>query len=185
MKRPGDPSASWCLCQNEQQQLRRDVLAQTLQQFVANFKGTGKLRDLKAAELLFYCKVSNQHVASLVALNDGLVRVIKHRCLKRIRNYCLTRWPPADRLCCCAQDLLMETWESYRLSCPKWSTLGAFLLEALEPEWSDYVDVHLATVGCRFCRDRFKDLREQQNGHSQDGFGRCIMASTVDFLTQT
>jgi RNA polymerase sigma factor (sigma-70 family) len=181
----GDPSVSWCLCRDEQEQLQRDVLVNALRQFVADFKETGRLRDLKVAELLFYCKVPNQDVAGLLALDEGLVRVIKHRCLKRIRNYCLRLCPPTDRSSCCAHDLLAETWESHRLSCPKRTTLGAFLLEMLEPEWFDYVDFHLATVGCRFCRASFKDLKEQRDGYQQDGLRRRIISSTIGFLAQT
>ncbi len=180
----GDPGVSWCLCRDEQEQLQRDVLAQALRQFVADFKEAGKLRELKIAELRVYCKVPNQDVAGLLALDDGLVRVVKHRCLKRIRDYCLRLCPPTDRSFCCSQDLLTETWESHRLSCPKRSTLGAFLLETLEAEWFDYVDFHLATVGCRFCRASFKDLKEQRDGPEQDEFRRRLMTSTVGFLSQ-
>jgi RNA polymerase sigma factor (sigma-70 family) len=179
-----DPSVSWCLCRDEQQQLQREILAQALRQFVADFKETGKLRDLKVAELLFYCKLSNRDVVRLLAIEDGLVRVIKHRCLKRIRDYCLKLCPPAGSSFCCSEDLLTETWESHRLSCPKRSTLGAFLLETLEAEWFDYVDFHLATIGCRFCRASFKDLQEQQNSHQQDGFRQRVMTSTIGFLSQ-
>ncbi len=179
-----DPSASWCLCRDEQQQAQREILAQALRQFVADFKETKKLRDLKVAELLFYCKLSNREVVRLLTIDDGLVRVIKHRCLKRIRDHCLKLCPPADASFCCSEDLLTETWESHRISCPKRSTLGAFLLETLEAEWFDYVDFHLATVGCRFCRASFKDLQEQQSDHQQEGFRQRIMTSTVGFLSQ-
>lgn len=179
-----DPSVSWCLCHDEQQQLQKEILAQALQHFVGDFKQAGKLRDLKIAELLFYCKVPNKDVARLLAIDDGFVRVIKHRCLKRIREYCLKLCQPGDRSFCCSEDLLTETWESHRLSCPKRSTLGAFLLETLEAEWFDFVDFHLATVGCRFCRASFKDLQEQRNNHQQDGFSQRIMTSTVGFLSQ-
>lgn len=180
-----DPSVSWCLCHSEQQQMQREILGQALRQFVADFKQNGKLRDLKVAELLFYCKVPNKDAAELLALDDGLVRVIKHRCLKRIREYCLKLSPPTDQSLCCSEDLLTEIWESHRLSCPKRSTLGAFLIETLEAEWFDYVDFHLATIGCRFCRASFKDLQEQRNNHQQDGFRDRIMTSTVGFLSQT
>ncbi len=181
----GDPSVSWCLRRDEQQEMQREILGQALHQFVADFKQNGKLRDLKVAELLFYCKVPNKDVAELLALDGGLVRVIKHRCLKRIREYCLKLCSRADQSFCCSEDLLTEIWESHRLSCPKRSTLGAFLIETLQAEWFDYVDFHLATIGCRFCRASFKDLQEQQNNRQQSGFRDRIMTSTVGFLSQT
>lgn len=179
-----DPSVSWCVCRDEQQQLQQRVLAQALDRLVDGLKETGRLRDLKMAELLFYCKLPNKEVARLLGLENGLVRVIKHRCLKKIRTDVLKLCCPADLSFSYTQDLLTEVWESHRLSCPKRSTLGAFLLEALPPEWFDYVDFHLATVGCHFCRASYKDLQERQNGRQPDRFRRRIMTSTVGFLSQ-
>ena len=60
----------------------------------------------------------------------------------------------------------------------------SFLLENLPLEWFDYVDFHLATVGCHFCRASFKDLQERQNGHEQERFQQRIMTSTVGFLSK-
>jgi RNA polymerase sigma factor (sigma-70 family) len=180
----GDPSVSWCLRRDEQQEMQREILTWALRHFVADIRQTRRLRDLKVAELLFYCKVPHKEVVKLLAIDEGLVRVIKHRCLKRIREHCLKLCPAGDRSFCCSQDLLTETWETHRLSCPKRSTLGAFLLETLDPEWFDYVDFHLTTIGCRFCRASFKDLQEQSNNHQQDGFRQRIMTSTVGFLSR-
>jgi len=178
-----DPSVSWCVSRDEQHQLQQRVLAQALDRLVADLKETGKLRDLKIAELLFYCKLPNKEVAKLLGLEPGLVRVLKHRCLKRIRADVLKLCSPDDQSFSYSQDMLTDIWESHRLSCPKRSTLGAFLLETLPPEWFDYVDFHLATVGCHFCRASFKDLQERQNSHLTDRFRQRIMTSTVGFLS--
>jgi hypothetical protein len=56
------------------------------------------------------------------------------------------------------------------------------LLETLPPEWFDYVDFHLTTVGCHFCRASFKDLQEQQNSRFDEVLRDRIMTSTVGFL---
>ena len=180
-----DPSVSWCVNRDEQQQLQQQTLARALDRLVATFKETGKLRNLKIAELLFYCKLPNKEAARLLGLENGLVRVIKHRCLRQIRTDVAKLCGPTDVSFCCNEDLLTEIWESHRLSCPKRSTLGAFLLEALPPEWFDFVDFHLATVGCHFCRASFKDLQERQNGWEQEHFRQRIMTSTIGFLTKT
>jgi len=180
----GDPSVSWCIRRDEQQELQQRVLAQALERLVAELKETSKLRDLKMAELLFYCKLPNKEVAKLLGMENGLVRVLKHRCLKKIRSDVLKLCGPADQSFSYSQDMLTDIWESHRLSCPKRSTLGAFLLETLPPEWFDYVDFHLATVGCHFCRASFKDLQERQNSQLADRFRQRIMTSTVGFLSQ-
>ena len=179
-----DPSVSWCVNRDEQQQLQQQTLARALDRLVATFKETGKLRNLKIAELLFYCKLPNKETAKLLGLENGLVRVVKHRCLRQIRTDVAKLCGPTDVSFCHSEDLLTEIWESHRLSCPKRSTLGAFLLEALPPEWFDFVDFHLATVGCHFCRASFKDLQERQNGREQERFRQCIMTSTIGFLAK-
>jgi len=179
-----DPSVSWCVNRDEQQQLQQQTLARALDRLVATFKETGKLRNLKIAELLFYCKLPNKEAAKLLGLENGLVRVVKHRCLRQIRTDVAKLCGPTDVSFCHSEDLLTEIWESHRLSCPKRSTLGAFLLEALPPEWFDFVDFHLATVGCHFCRASFKDLQERQNGREQERFRQCIMTSTIGFLAK-
>lgn len=178
------PSVSWCVCQNELQQLQRQTLAKALQHLVAGFKNGAKLRDLKIAELLFYCNLRNTDVAKLLDLDDGLVRVIKHRCLKRIRASVLDLGLPKDASFSYTEDILTELWESMRLSCPKRSTLAAFLLETIPPEWFDYVDFHLTTVGCHFCRASFKDLQEQQSSQAQEDLRQRIMTTTIGFFAK-
>ena len=178
------PSVSWCISRDEQQLLQEQALAQALGRLVASFKETGKLRNLKIAELLFYCKLPNKQVAALLDLDAGLVRVIKHRCLKQIRTDIAELGHSSDLSFSCAEDVLIDIWESHRLSCPKRSTLGAFLLEALPPEWFDYVDFHLATVGCHFCRASFKDLQERQDSREHERCRQRIMTSTIGFLAK-
>lgn len=178
------PSVSWYVCRDEQQQLQRRTLAKALSALVARFKETSRLRDLKIAELLFCCRLPNKDVAKLLDLDERLVRVIKHRCLKRLRQDVAASLPAGDLTFSFPEGLLAEIWEMQRLSCPKRSTLGAFLLETLPPEWFDYVDFHLTTVGCHFCRASFKDLKEQHRSHRDAGLSQRIMTSTVGFLRQ-
>jgi hypothetical protein len=123
-------------------------------------------------------------VARLLKLDEGSVRVMKHRCLKRIRREVIEDESLKDISITYSEDLVTDIWESQRLSCPKRSTLGAFLLETLSPEWFDYVDFHLATMGCHFCRASFKDLREQQTSEQHTHFRQRILTSTAGFLTR-
>jgi RNA polymerase sigma factor (sigma-70 family) len=185
---PADgPSVTWYVCHGEQQQLQRRTLSGALQRLIGSLKEANRLRDLKIAELLFYCRLPNKDVARLLDLDERLIRVIKHRALKRIRNDVLEHLPAGDLSFSYSEGLLTEIWEMQRLSCPKRSTLGAFLLETLPPEWFDYVDFHLTVVGCHFCRASFKDLQEQQGTDGdlslEEALRLRIMNSTVGFLS--
>jgi RNA polymerase sigma factor (sigma-70 family) len=179
-----DPSVSWCVSHEEQWQLMRQALTASLRSWIKGYQDTMKFRELKIADLLFYCQLSNVDVAKLLRMDEGLVRVIKHRCLKRIRQEITENESLRDLSIASPEDLLTEIWESQRLSCPKRSTLGAFLLETLSPEWFDYVDFHLSTMGCHFCRASFKDLQEQQTTEQRTQFQQRIVSSTVGFLTK-
>jgi RNA polymerase sigma factor (sigma-70 family) len=180
-----DPTASWYISRDEQHELKRQALIQALRELLTDFKESLKFPDLKMVELLFYCKISAQDVAKLLKLKGATVRVFKHRCLKRIRKN-VTKLDASTNLSSSNfENFLTEIWESQRLSCPKRSTLGAFLLETLEPGWFDYVDFHLTTIGCHFCRANFKDLKHQQTTNEQRLFRKRIMASTVGFLSSS
>jgi len=177
-----DPSVSWCVSHDEQFQLLRQALTVILRRLVKRYQEAKRFRDLKVADLVFYCHLPNVDVGRLLKLDEGMVRVMKHRCLKRIRREITEDDSLKDISIAYSDDLLTEIWESQRLSCPKRSTLGAFLLETLSPEWFDYVDFHLATMGCHFCRASFKDLQEQQTSEQHTRFRQRVLTSTAGFL---
>ncbi|MBN2129288.1 MAG: sigma-70 family RNA polymerase sigma factor [Sedimentisphaerales bacterium] len=179
---PG-PSVTWCVSRDEEHRLQQQILGAALRHLVGDLQKALKFRDLKIAELVFYCQLANTAVARLLDVNKGLVRVVKHRCLKRIRADVLAHSRTTEVSLSFSEDLLTEAWEEQRLSCPKRSTLGAFLLETLSPEWFDYVDFHLTTLGCHFCRASFKDLQEQQDREQHTSFRRRILTSTAGFLS--
>ncbi|MGB2806116.1 MAG: sigma-70 family RNA polymerase sigma factor [Sedimentisphaerales bacterium] len=180
-----DPTASWYISQVEDYKLQRKALMQSLRDFLKVFKSSQKFRDLKMIELLFYCNISNKNVAHLFNLEETTIRVFKHRRLKQIRRKItklngLTNFASSN-----FEHLITEIWETHRLSCPKRSTLGGFLLETLEPEWFDYVDFHLTTLGCHFCRANLKDLKRHKTTNEQRLFRKRIMESTVGFLSSS
>lgn len=53
-------------------------------------------------------------------------------------------------------------WRRTRLSCPTREQLGSYLLEALEPDFQDYLTFHLKTVGCPYCQANLADLESRQ-----------------------
>jgi len=178
-----DPSVSWCVSHDEQHRLQRQVLTEALQHTIKELQDAEKFRDLKVAELVFYCQLPNARVARLLNLDRGLVRVVKHRCLKSIRENVAQNRSSADISISYSEDMLTEVWETHRLSCPKRSTLGAFLLESLSAQWFDYVDFHLTTLGCHFCRASFKDLQGQQTSDQPTRFQQRVLNSTIGFLS--
>ncbi len=181
-----DPSASWCVSYNEEHQFLRTALTKAVRSFVKELQKSKKLHNLKMAELLFYCQLSNVDIARQLNVRGGAVRIFRHRCLKRIRADLAKRHPETDISTSDSENLLTDIWEEQRLSCLKRSTLAAFLLEDLSAEWFDYVDFHLTTMGCHFCRASFKDLREQQQtSRQQEDLRQRIMASTIGFLSKS
>jgi len=133
---------------------------------------------------LFYCQLSNVDVAKQLKVSAGVVRIFKHRCIKSIRDEIAQHYPTTDFSTSYSDNLLTEIWEEQRLSCIKRSTLAAFLLEDLPPEWFEYVDFHLTTMGCLFCRANFKDLQEDQTSKQQEHLRQCILTSTIGFLSK-
>jgi hypothetical protein len=53
-------------------------------------------------------------------------------------------------------------WRRARLSCPNREQLGSYLLQALDPDFQDYIEFHLRTVACPFCLANLTDLQTRQ-----------------------
>jgi len=177
-----EPTASWYVRRDEQQNLQQRALVEGLLELVNGLKKTLNFRDLKIVELIFYSRVSNTDAAKIMNLSESRISVIKHRCFKQVRNHIaksgVSMEPPGVDF----ENLLNSIWQLQRLSCPKRSTIGAYMLETLERDWHDYVDFHLNTLGCRFCRANLEDLRtKNKENNRQDMYDR-IMESTVGFL---
>lgn len=55
-----------------------------------------------------------------------------------------------------------EIWRHNRLSCPSRATLGSLVLGVLNDELADYIQFHLDTIGCRYCRATLDELQQSQ-----------------------
>jgi len=53
-------------------------------------------------------------------------------------------------------------WRRERLTCPTRDQLGSYLLQVLDGELQEYLDFHLQTVACPFCRANLEDLQRLQ-----------------------
>jgi RNA polymerase sigma factor (sigma-70 family) len=175
-------TASWYARADEQYDKQKAALAEALSELVNGMKKALKLRDLQIIELLFYGQLPNKKVAGTMGLDEKAVALIKHRNLKQIRESVaqqkLSGEPSSEEF----ENLLTDLWENYRFSCPKRNTIGAYMLGTLEPDWHRYVEFHLNTLGCRFCRANLDDLQSQSHQTQQEAFQARIMESTVGFL---
>lgn len=181
------PTASWHLGREEAGDARREALFQSLRLFVNDLKQAENFRDLKIVELLFYAHAPNKEAARLLEMDEKQVALIKHRVLKKVRAHVqrsLRGGSDVEDEHQISDDLLTEIWEQMRPSCPKRSTIGAWVLGSLEEPWSSYVCFHVETLGCRFCQANVEDLRKQT---ADDGprLRKRILDSTIGFLRQS
>ena len=176
-----DPTASWYVRRDERQAAQQQALAQALREMVGALKSSLNFQHLAVVELIFYSQLRNKDVAQIVGLDEKRVAMIKHRSLKRIRQRVagalagVASEPASDAM-------LTEAWEQLRLSCPKRSTIGGYLLKTLDDAWQGYVDFHLNQLGCRFCLANLDDLRRKSADTGRRRVHEHIMQSTVGFL---
>ena len=177
-------TASWYARADEHYDRQKVALAEALTELIDGMKKALKLRDLQIIELLFYGQLPNKKVAGTMGLDEKAVALIKHRNLKQIRESVaqqqLSGEPTSEEF----ENLLTDLWEYYRFSCPKRNTIGAYMLGTLEPDWHQYVEFHLNTLGCRFCRANLDDLQNQSRETQQEAFQARIMESTIGFLSR-
>jgi len=171
-----DPSASWYVRRDEQREVARSALASALMSIVHEMKEDLQLSNLQILEMLFYAQRPNQEIARELNIDANYVAVHKHRWLKQLQDRVGTS-VQSEAL----DSLLTEVWEDQRPSCPKRSTVGAYVLETLDDPWRQYVDFHINRLGCTFCRANLEDLQLPANEDSAPLRER-IMQSTVGFL---
>jgi hypothetical protein len=56
------------------------------------------------------------------------------------------------------------------------------MLDTLDTGWENFVDMHLNTLGCHFCRANLDDLKTENEKGDQKKMQTRIMQSTVGFL---
>jgi RNA polymerase sigma factor (sigma-70 family) len=197
-----DPAASWYARRDEEHGRLSAALSAAVRQLADRFKDVQNLRDLKVVEALFYAQLRNTEVAAACGVSEGHVAVVKHRCLKEVRDRAaaalaggglarggIVGGDAADR----ADDpraadlpdsLLTDVWERLRPTCPKRSTLGRYVLGTLGPEWQEYVTFHATVLGCRFCAANLDDLRKPADDEASHQLPARFFQSTVGFLTR-
>lgn len=176
-----EPTASTYARRDEQKEKLFLDLSRTIMSLLDKIKKTLNFEHLKIIELLFYCQLSNSDVASALHVEPRKVGVLKHRWLKQTQDD-LAAVDPKLFSETDLEGTLVQIWQQYRPSCPKRSTIGAFVLKTLDPDWQDYVDFHLNVLGCHFCQANYQDLQQQNQQKGADRLQQRIMESTVGFL---
>ena len=191
-----DPTASWYARRDEAHDRLQSALWAALHDLVDSLKQTLNFRNLQIAEMVFYAQLRNKTIAAQMGMGEKQVALVKHRFLKRIaQSVAKGDRPPSPDPNGAVDDsmhdaavghdaMLTRIWEEHRPSCPKRSTIGAYVLGTLDDSWRSYVDFHLNRLGCRFCLANLDDL-QQQNEAAQRQVDRLrtrIMQSTVGFL---
>ena len=179
-----DLSVSRFVSGNEQDSLRRIALTETLVDIVGRYKETQNFRDIKICDLLFFSKMSSSDTANILNQNLSSIRVFKHRFLKQIGQKIPDHFKLKDESLLSNSDILSDIWQATRLTCPKYSTLVNFVSEKLDPAWFDYIDFHLTTFGCHYCRASFRDIQQKYGSNLQKTLHESIMTSTIGFFSK-
>jgi hypothetical protein len=77
-------------------------------------------------------------------------------------------------------------WRRERITCPSREQLGSYLLEALDPDLTDYVAFHLDTICCPGCRANLADLKalQEESAAQAQQRRRRIFKSSAGLLTR-
>ena len=186
--RSGDLTASRHVQQDEQRTRQRAALIGALHDLIHRLRQADNFRDLKIVEMLFYAHIRNKDAARLLGMDEKQIALIKHRCLKEVREGVLRRLDAGasafDESDPSTASMLSEVWEDQRLTCPKRTTIGRLLLGTLEPVWKEYVEFHVLTLGCSFCRANHDDLKAETTEQPRIVHDR-VMQSTIGFFRHT
>lgn len=177
-----DITASRYARRDEQRHAAREVLSDALRSLVDRMQEKLNFRDLQIIEMLFCSQQSNQQISQQLNIEPGQVAILKHRWIRELRERIAGHideipWEDGEAMDC----LLSETWADLRPSCPKRNTIGGFLLGTLDEPWQKYIDFHINTLGCSFCRANLDDLQHQTE-RDKDTLRRKIMESTIGFF---
>lgn len=164
------------------------ALVKCLRQYVEQCSAMQRFQELMVVEMLVVLGMRNKEIASDLGLTETAVAGVKFRALEHLRQIAQTcrqshDWGEVDLA---ATSSLARVWREEGVSCPKRSTLGRYLLGALDDEWSSYVEFHAEVVGCDRCQANLDDLRSEDEGEedARRALREKCFASSVGFLSR-
>ncbi|QDV87134.1 RNA polymerase sigma factor [Planctomycetes bacterium TBK1r] len=181
-----EPGVSWYVRRDEQDERAIRALAGAVRRLAQFLQSGERFKELQIAEGLFFARRRNRELAAVMNSSENEIAVVKRRLIGRLRDDVsqstepLADWGNDMTL---ASDLLSRVWESQRPSCPKRSTLGKFTLGILPPPWAEYVDFHVRTLGCGFCRANLDELNPDTSRDDQDAARERLFESTIGFFS--
>jgi hypothetical protein len=175
-------TASWYCKAGENYNRQKDALANALSELIESLKSLLNFHDLQIVEMFFYYGLSNKDIAKVLRIKDSNIALIKHRSIKQLQEKVSGSHLAKDPSLGDVEHLLSDIWKLQRFSCPKRSTIGIFLLGTLDGDWNNYIDFHLNTIGCEFCRANLEDIKLQNQESNYTKLRSRIMESTAGFL---
>ncbi|HOO17035.1 MAG: RNA polymerase sigma factor [Phycisphaerae bacterium] len=167
---------------------QRQALVECLRQWVERCCGQGRFQDLMVVEMLMVLGLRNKEVAEDLELTETAVAGIKFRVLEQWRAVTQAAavgrdWQESDLA---GDSTLAAIWREEGISCPKRSTLGRFLLGALDEEWMTFIDFHANQAQCPRCLANLDDLREEEQRDAAEREKLCerCFASSIGFLSK-
>lgn len=166
-------------------------IAASLRHLINELRDRDKLDDLQVVELLFFVGLRNKEAAEKLGREEKHVAGVKFRALARLQEFLRQaasdgRFDPAaiplDGLLS-DDNTISQIWRRHRLSCLKRTTIGSYLLGALEAHWENYTRFHLETVACLTCRANRDDLAQPESEALRPGRREELFASSVGFLS--
>jgi RNA polymerase sigma factor (sigma-70 family) len=181
-----DLTASGYARRNENRDAARAALAAALRGLTTALQQDCEFEELKLLEMIFFAQRQNQAIARVLNVKPERVAMARHRWIKQVRERVGPQLAYRDVLPEpeAFDSLLTEIWESERLTCPKRTTLGGYLLGTLDAPWHAYVGFHLQTVACSFCGANLEDLQKQTRSDPRPLRDR-ILQSTVGFFRRS
>jgi len=167
---------------------QRQALVDCLRTYVEQCREQGRFQELMVVEMLVVLGMRNKEVAEDLDMTETAVAGVKFRVLERWRQLTqhadtLHEWREADLA---STSTVAKIWREEGVSCPKRSTLGRYLLGALDDEWQSYVEFHADVGACDRCLANLDDLRneEQEEEDARAKLRDRCFASSVGFLSR-
>ena len=166
---------------------QRSALVECLRKYVDQCRAQSRFQELMVVEMLMVIGMRNREVAADLELTETGVAGIKFRVLERWRDLTAEAakdhdWSEADLA---ATSTVARIWREEGISCLKRSTLGRYLLGALDDDWAAYIEFHADVAGCSRCLANLDDLRAEDAGadDTRNDFRQRCFASSVGFMS--
>ncbi len=192
---PADTPAAWVdrdtpsrhVAAQEQLAGQRAALAQALRQWVEQCIAARRFQELMVVEMLVVLGLRNKEVAADLGLSETAVAGVKFRVLEQWRKLTAASpgacdWQAADLA---ADSTVARIWQEEGLTCVKRTTLGRYLLGALDDEWQEYVEFHVRQADCDRCQANLADLqRADADAAERERLRQRCFASSVGLLSR-